>query len=477
MLLDQQELIDKSILIFNKSYKQSLRYFVDTLRLTRIPLLKTSGFWMGPIQSNMLKDLSKMQGDLRNLIKKRSATTDPDEIKGIDKAILGSKQWIRTLQTIADGIAWRAFKFNRPLLRVMSENSDSGDLSKEGFNYVAMLRRFLAMKPFIIANDLTRVLRIGDLTMFFKDGRIIIQELKDRGGKLIDVGMILDEVKKHKVFPNRQKARQLVAQMAIIKNKIEVPVIQSGKMSHMVTVDIVDIDFKIKNYFLRLRHLIKLANRNSVASELVDDGYYIEVIAGENINTKTAEIVKAQIEASPDWIKKKDGTVLKISNFDSFIDAGTEFPRNMLPYSVFPISIRDCVRLMMGFLHLYVFIDLNVLRTKLEERGWSVTDTDLYKDFQSAEDIDVEKVPKPAPRSLHMFDENKDDKIFYISKTEEGMRYTSQILLTDALVMASSLYGFNFILDAAEIVYEQSKAKKESRTMTRNYVDDRRILV
>ncbi len=485
MLLNKEEFINKATLIYDKGYNKNFQYFVGLLRLTRLPLLKRNGVFMGAMQSNMLKDLAGMQQELREYQKKVSEAADEIEKKKREKSVLGIKQWIRTLQTIADGIAWRSFKFNRPLLRVMSENKDSGGLVKEGYDYVALLRRFLMMKPFIIANDLTRFLRIGDITLFFPDGRIVIQEIKGKGSKLVDAGIILEEMKKHRIVPSsqkmRQKMRQLVAQMAIINNKIEVPIMEDGKMKGKLEVDILNLQFKISNHFAKIRRLIKLANRQHAAAQLVEKGYYIEVVAGEKMTANVAEVVKKLREKDPGWINERDGSVIKLSNFDSMVDAGKDFPRNMPPYSVFPFSAHDCIRLTMGHLHIFVFVDLKVLKKRLEDQGWQVEDNAVYwsmvaekEDTNEAE----ERLESSVATSRYMFDGQRDDEIFSISRTEGSLTYTSQILLTDVLVMASSFYAFDFILDAADLVYQNSQSKKEPRrTIARNYLGESDIFI
>src|SRR3989344_1882842 len=227
---------------------------------------------------------------------------DDKEKKAAQKRILMQKQWIRVLQTIADGIAWRSYLFNRPLLRIMSENSSPGDITQVGYDYPAVLRRLLMSAPrfsFRIANDLTRVLRIADFTVFNGPNEVTLYEVKERGGNVFNVGQILIEMRKHRVWPNPQKLRQLVAQMAIINEKIDVPVVEKGKVIKRVEVDVVNLDFKIAHHFRALRRLIRKASRNIFAAETVEEGYYIEVTDGERLQKSELDRLKKEKSSIP----------------------------------------------------------------------------------------------------------------------------------------------------------------------------------
>ena len=467
MILDKAEFLEKATLVYHTGYVRNFDAFVNMLRWSRIPFLKRNGFFMAIWQAHMLRSLAAFQKELRKVEGQLSTCSDPQEAKKLERHILIEEQWIRILQTIADGIAWRAYGFNRPLLRVMSENSSPGDLTQSDYDYIAVLRGMLMSAPhFRVLNDLTRVLRIGDITVFYPGNKPIIYEAKQKGKKIFDADTILKEMRKHRVWPNPQKHRQLIAQMAIVTRRIDVPVIENGIVIKRIQAEVVDLDFPIVNHFAAIKRLIRKADRDIIASELVEEGYYIEVMAAEKLDEMNLEGMKKKKDETPEWAKRQDGSTIKISNFDSFLDAGADFPRNIIPYSVLPFSARDCVRLMMGHLHVSVFVDVEVFRRKLTERGWDVVDDDPYKNFSKT----------ASPSKPHMFDMDRDDTMYHISRDDEGAVYKCNILLTDFLMMASSMYAFDFILDAADAMFENGKIKRDTRLVTRNFVGEQRIL-
>ena len=469
MMLDKQEFIEKATLIYHSGYNANFNAFTSMVRLSRLPILRRNGFFMAALQSNMLKTLAGFQDELRNAQKEVREAKDDESKKKAERSVLVQRQWIRVLQTIADGIAWRSYRFNRPLLRVMSENSAPGDLKQDGYDYVGLLRKLLIAAPRFslrIANDLTRVLRIADITLFYSTGEVMLYEVKEKGGKTINTASILGEMKKHRVWPNPQKLRQLVAQMAIINQKIDVPVVEKGKVIKRVEVDVVNLDFKVAHHFRALRRMIRKADRNTFAAETVEEGYYIEVTDGGRLQESELDRLKKEKSSVPMWTKRSDESVLKVSNFDSFIDAGTEFPRNILPYSVLPLSAKNCVKIMMGHLQVFISVDTSVLRRKLVDRGWRVADRRPW-----------EEMAKETTR-VNMFDQKADSTFFDIEKDDEGGTYKGAVLLDDILMMATSFYGFDFVLDSADAMFEAAKAdKKKKRFVTRNYIGERRVLI
>lgn len=469
-MLDKKEFIEKATLIYHSGYNKNFDSFTSMLRWSRVPILRRNGFFMAALQSNMLKSLAVFQEDLRKAEGELRDAQDDEAKKKAEHRILVQRQWIRVLQTIADGIAWRFYRFNRPLLRVMSENSNPGDLKKSDYDYVALLRQLLVSAPRFslrIANDLTRFLRIADITIFFSGNKVMLYEVKKKGEKIFDSGTILAEMRKHRVWPKPQKLRQLVAQMAIINEKIQVPVVENGKIVKQVEIDIVNLDFDIKNHFSALKRFIRQADKDVFAAGIVEEGYHIEVTAAEKLKASELERLKAAKRAVPGWIKKTDGSVIKVANFDSFIDAGTEFPRNILPYSVLPLSATDCTRLMMGHLQVFVSVDTGILRRKLIERGWRIKDGNPWKEMAKA-----------GKTRTHMFDHDRDSTLFYLEKDEGNATYKSAVLLDDVLMMATSFYGLDFILDSVDAMFETSKTeKKRKRLIARNYVGERRVLL
>lgn len=428
----------------------------------------------------MLKTLVGMQGGLRELQNTQEPLLEEEKKKRATQ-ILIQISWIRVLQTIADGIAWRAYGFNRPLMRLMSENDSYGRIDQIDYDYVKVLEKNLIYSHLTIPHDLTRVLRIGDLSRIYRDGRIVLIELKQKGEKVIDARTILKEIKLHKVWPSSQKNRHLVAQFAIINNQIRVPRIEEGRLVDEVNVEIIDLDFRIKNHFSMCKKLFRIAERKGIASIEAEEGYFIKVINQEKIiDSESADrIANETKKRRPKWTQNNDGTVLMLSNYDSFIQKGGEFPRNIVPFCLFPFKATDCVKLMMGHFDLTIYLDINILRKKIEGRGWRVENGPAYMEICSREEKESSKKEFQKGKRGQMFNSRKDDRLFLISREDDRGTYSSSVLFTELLIMAFSLYSFDFLLDGIEACFRNRKALVagiEARTITKNYLGEKKVL-
>ena len=281
-------------LVGSPSYNQNYKPFIKTLFFSRLPILKKSELLMRGIQIGMLHRLADMQNGLRDFNQQLSKATTDSEKAGIEKSILAQRQWIRVLQTIADGIAWRNFEFDRPILRHLSDGPGPGHITQQDYDYRAALEKYLrSLSGFPIVNDLTRTLRVGDFTVLNRDGKKIIFEIKERGKVIYDVGQIFYEINRSKAIPKPQKWRHLNAQMSMVERKVRLTKKEGNSVKNFFEVKIVDLDFPIKHHFRALRRLIRKANRDGIAHEIVEEGYFIRVVAVDKIVGQSERIVDA----------------------------------------------------------------------------------------------------------------------------------------------------------------------------------------
>jgi len=478
MFLSKKEFVKRVSLVGNNNYTQIFSYFVWLLRKTRLPLLKYNGFFMGALQMSMLRTLSKWQKELLTIKKQFLLNPDEKEKKFLEEKMLIYTEWIRVFQTIADGIAWRNLKFNRPVIRLFSENNSPGYLSQD---YVKVLCSFLNKVPnFVIANDLTRCLRVSDLTHILPDGKVLLYEIKKSGKLVKDVKYILNDMRKHKRPFSKQEIKQWIVQSSIIDKKIRVPIFENGRVSEELKAEIVESNFPVSTHFSAIKKLIREADKSGYAQKEVEPGYYVKVTAydkmlkGPNADGYFKHI-EQDIENKPDWLKNPKSKIITLSNYESFIQEEGQYTRNLIPYSVIPFSAKNCIRLMMGGLSLRIYYNLDVLKEKLEKNGWVVTEVNTTKE-ESKERNKLYKKEYREAGNFYKYD--LDESLYILTKKDEAGTYKTSLPLTLVLTMMSSMYKSDFLVEGSSSGFLRAqKSKPKGHNITINFLGEKKVLI
>jgi hypothetical protein len=87
------------------------------------------------------------------------------------------------LRAIADGLVWKAIRYDRPAIATLSYGARVDRLADDGVGLQAELAALSSLweqeRAFTVHNDLTTILRHGDLTTFHPEqGRVEIREIK-----------------------------------------------------------------------------------------------------------------------------------------------------------------------------------------------------------------------------------------------------------------------------------------------------------
>jgi len=470
MIVSKEDFTKYSLLSCDKNFNQNFGFFVRLLRRSRLPFLKTNRLFMSAIQMNMVRHLSYFQECVRKTkkeVKEASSVKDKDFS---NQKMLILKEWIRVFQTITDGIAWRNLKFNRPIIRLMSENNSVGHMGKEEVDiYTSYLRH---SREFIIINDLTRCLRISDITKILSNGKVVLLELKKSGKLQNDVLRVAAKMKKNKRFFTKQELKQWVAQWAIIDNKITVPLLKNGVVSNNLKAEIISSDIDIKNHFSKIRQLIKSAKKNGYSQEEVEEGYFIKVIFWDRYFVESEKNDDYQIKygSKPGWIKNNK-KILNFSNYDSFRQEEGQYTRNIIPYSVLPFSSKDAVYLMMGHIFIEEFINLDLFKKRFENDGWQVKEPDIFcadkyepiKEMNKFEDMDKY---------------DRAEEQYVLSKSIDGNRYFCEMPFTLVLIMMTSFYKIDFLIDAANFLFSRKdNCNSKSHPYTINFAKEYKNLI
>jgi len=472
MLLGKKEFIGRASFMFNKSYIRYIPYFVRILRLTRLPFLKFNSFFMAAMQLNMIRTLSSLEEAVREG-KRRLKDGKEENINGLEKGLKINVDLIRVLKTIADGIAWRSLRFNRPIIRLLSDGKSAGHINP----VYPGLKKALGIKDLFIFNDLTRCLRTADVTRIFKNGKIILYEMKKKGKVVKSARDILEEMKKHSRSFSKQELKQLIAQDAIIGKKILIPIFEEGKLKSKLEIEIMDLSFPIKNHIQKIKKLINKADKKGFAFSLLENGYYVEINAHDRLIKGTKkfpgrfQVLKNEHNLTkPNWYDNKRVAKIHLSNYDGFFQEHTEYPRNLTPPSLLPFKIKDCVRIMMGYLLISITFNIDLLKEKLLEKGWEVSEGSAFSIFADREEF----MKKPGDLSKYV----KNEDVFILSKKEQGGFYQVSLPFTLLVIMVSSFYGTDFILDTLENLYKQPrKEKRGQKFLAMNFVKEKNVLI
>ena len=480
MIHNTKQYIDTQYFININNHKKNFKHFLKFLRFSRIPFLKQNGLFLALFQYSAIDAIAFTQEEITKLNKeKKTAVESNVNTEKIDRQIFVNKELLRIIFTIVDGIAVRSFRFNRPVLRLMSENNNPGHLVKDSQDHPALLKQLLShFRHIRIINDITRFLRIGDVTNIYKDGKIVIYEaktdVKTQKTRIISVGKIFDELIRNRNIPNRQNQRLLNVQMSIINNRISIPERVGSvdeKYKEKVGVDILDLDFPIKNHLKKVNQLLTLSNKSIIQTYTLEDGYIINILSCDKLTLKNQLIYLDKLkDLVPNWSSKIDGTTFEVSNYDTFFHEDGEFTRNILPYSVYPFSSKNCLRLITGDVYIIIYFDSSFLKKKLQDNGWSVENGDFFDIIQSKEPF------KKTLRDNNNMYSTKEPVVFKLSKETSYGTYTSSILGTQVLNMMFSFYSTDFLMDSVNKQFEISKPGV-NRFATHNYLDEKNIFI
>jgi hypothetical protein len=131
---------------------------------------------------------------------------DPTDPATWQLEILVCERLARQVRCVADGLAWKAYGYDRRFITALARNARSGPLNnKEGLRYELGRVEDLWQKMghFGLLHDLTNCLRIADISEF-----------------LPAAGVLLHEVKKSRSIPTAQKARAQAAVDAIMSGGV-----------------------------------------------------------------------------------------------------------------------------------------------------------------------------------------------------------------------------------------------------------------
>lgn len=339
-----------------------------------------------------------------------------------------------SLREVVDGIVWRYFNFNRPILYMLADKQEIGALRPdigllESLNQFSEI--FLSPKDFAILNDISNFLRVGDITRISEDGTIELIEVKSGKGK-----------RGRRIARQKQRMSELVEFFNTGFSEYD---------GH--TFKINDSNIIKNHYFGNLLDSIKRARNKGYDSILIGNHLIIEVIDSRKVgDPKTYEkyFEKKHKSIKEGWERNGD---IVIPNF--FIHK-LRYSRNYIPYSIYPYDVDICTDIIMGRLMIITIINYSEIMRSLNKAGWEIIESIFFKNDDEIKDMNR----KPA-KNIPLFTIRKGDLTTNVPSVFVGMLQFELLSLKTFINIFEELYQ-----QGPDIDYDASLI---------NFTDDQRL--
>jgi hypothetical protein len=264
------------------------------------------------------------------------------------------RAYANAIRAIGDGIAWRAFGYDRAAMRLLGERETKQHLSSEGTveELREWSRHFDTGSGIAILNALTNCLAIADVTVVRHDGSIEIVEVKS------------SKTKSSRKVRQKQAMNEVVTLLGTGVGQNE---------GRDVAIEILRIT--PETYLDRVEELLQTAGENGWAARRISDWLYVEAFdfrkftAADEVKRLTGDVRKV---ATGEWERRGD----YIQDMNSLDVIG--YSPNSAPFSVFPFRARTCIDLLIGAKFYVSFLNVNAVEREFTRKGWT-----LEKDFKT----------------------------------------------------------------------------------------------
>jgi hypothetical protein len=287
--------------------------------------------------------------------------------------VLMCERLARQLRCVGDGLAWKAFRYDRRFLMVLSRNDLPGPLvNKEGLRneQEKVDELWETKKHFGLLNDLTTCIRITDVTEFTSDG-----------------GALLHEVKKARKIPAAQKARAQAAVSAIM---------EGGALAGAASdTRLVVLSTRFRADMGPLRDAIGLARARGVQGITLSEGrmLFVASLLGSAAHARDTP------EQITDLFAGAKGAAIrraKIGRATHHLvgNSGDTVGRSpvVAPLSIFPLDPANRAELICDLLTFETTLSVDVLAEMLNSRGLRVEVLYPNRNQQVPYDADVLRV-------------------------------------------------------------------------------------
>jgi hypothetical protein len=249
------------------------------------------------------------------------------------------------LRIIGDGIAWRAFRFDRLIPRVLSGHPVKHVIGEAGLQ--AELNEFHAVirkgrSP--ILNCTTNCLAIGDLTVIDKEENVEIIEVKSGNTRC------------RRTIKQKNKMREVVQFLEDAQGDVE-----------GVKVFVDSFPITPKNFLPSLSDLLEESQTSGWASSLLSADCFVECIDFGHGGDLAGEIEKMNDQQSIYTTSWGNDALIEMDSRQILT-----FAPNIAPFSIYPFRERICIDLMIGKTIFRSIVNASEVARSFERAGWTV---------------------------------------------------------------------------------------------------------
>jgi len=300
------------------------------------------------IQESVVKHYRERIAELESPMASGNADERQKEIAFAKGERFLYRMYANAIRAIGDGIAWRAFGYDRAAIRLLGERQTKQHVSSEGT--VQELREwsyhFDTGSGIAILNALTNCLAIADVTVVRHDGSIEIVEVKS------------SKTKSSRKIRQKQAMKEVVTLLGTGAGQNE---------GRDVGIEILRIT--PESYLNRVEELLQTAGEKGWAARRISDWLYVEAFdfrkftSEDEVKELTGKMREAAIG---EWEKRGD----YIHDMNSLDAIG--YSPNSAPFSVFPFRARMCIDLLIGAAFYVSFLNINAVEREFTRRGWTL---------------------------------------------------------------------------------------------------------
>lgn len=276
------------------------------------------------------------------------------------------KRLILILQRIADSIAWRALSYDRVLVQLLAEHSKTGFLDETIFGDFEGARKITENgNAVVLVNDLTTILRHGDLTVIYPDTRGM-QIIENKSGKSRDGRS------------NRQK-KFLSDLLNFLNTGIRIS--KDGTKDYLFRVDT-----PLQTHHAKVAEVMDQARKKGYQKMLISDCLVIEAVFMDHPNAHLP--------------KERPFENVEHTISEGNMDEGIFYmpATRIAPYGIFPFDDRTCFDLIIGNMQLISTLNFDALVTLFAQMGLILeipqpSQQEIAK-YLSASIIDIKKAQK-----------------------------------------------------------------------------------
>lgn len=295
--------------------------------------------------------------------------SDPMDVASWRLEILVCARVGRQLRCVGDGLAWRAFRYDRRFIMTLARNAAAGLIvNKEGLNYEwgRVTDLWQEHGHFALLSDLTTCVRIGDVIEFTEDGAV------------------LHEVKKARRVPPAQRARIQAAVDAIMTGS-DLPGAEPDSRLLVLST-------KFRADMRPLQDAIRLARQRGAQGIGLAEGrmvYAASLMDMARLSPRDPEASIAAFAAGRQAALRRAGIAQATHHLSG--NSGDSAGRSPVsaPLSIFPLNVSDRADLICDRVTFETVVSVDVLVELLGDRGLRVDVLYPLMDQRVPQDADV----------------------------------------------------------------------------------------